>query len=404
MERSPLEGVRVADFSWAWAGPYATLLLGFLGAEVIKIESRRRLDHSRLISLTTGQSFQNVDASAVFCQLNSNKLGITLNLSKPEGVDLAKKIVARSDIVLENFRPGVIEKLGLGYPALKEIKQDIIMLSISACGQKGPERHYVGYAPNFGALGGLSYLTGYYGGEPSTLVGSMDLRVGTWAVFAVLAALAYRQRTGEGQYIDLSASEAISCLITDSIMEYTINGRIPSRMGNRDDMMAPHNCYRCRGEDQWVSIAVSTEEEWKALCGVMGNPEWVRDTRFGDNYRRWQNQEEMDGKITEWTVNYTCNEVTEKLQRAGIAAFPSMSNKDMFECPHLRERGFVTELTHSVIGRHATISPPWKLRATPAKIYRQAPLMGEDNEYVFGELLSLSKEEITDLTKEEVIY
>ena len=404
MERFPLEGVRVADFSWAWAGPHATLLLGFLGAEVIKIESRRRLDHSRLMSLTTGQSFEDLNASPVFCQLNLNKLGVTLNLSKPKGIELAKEIVARSDIVLENFRPGVIEKLGLGYSVLKEVKPEIIMLSISARGQRGPERHYVGYAPNFGALGGLSYLTGYEGGEPSTLVGSMDLRVGTWAVFAVLSALAYRQRTGEGQYIDLSASEAISCVITDSIMEYTMNQRVSSRMGNRDDIMAPHNCYRCRGEDRWVSIAVSTEEEWRALCGAMGNPEWARDGRFSDLYQRWQNQEELDRLITEWTIHYTCEEVTERLQRVGVAAFPSLSNKDMFEGPHLKERGFAEEVVHPVIGKYTTINPPWKFQRTPARITRRAPLIGEHNEYVFGELLGLSKKKITKLAEEEVIY
>ena len=314
MKRGALEGVRVADFSWAWAGPYATLLLGFLGAEVIKIESKKRLDHSRLMSLTTGQAFKSLDASPVFCQLNLNKLGVTLNLSTGKGIELAKRIVGLSDVVIENFRPGVIEKLGLGYGALRKVKPDIVMLSISARGQKGPERHYVGYAPNFGALGGLSYLTGYEGGEPSTLVGSLDLRVGTWAVFAVMGALVHRKRTGQGQYIDLSASEAVSCLITDSIMEYTMNGKVPTRAGNRDEIMAPHNCYRCRGEDRWVSIAVGTEQEWAALCRAMGDPEWTKEGKFRDGYQRWQNQEELDRRVTEWTSNYTAEEVTEKLR------------------------------------------------------------------------------------------
>ena len=404
MEKGPLEGVRVADFSWAWAGPYATLLLGFLGAEIIKIESKKRLDHSRLMSLTTGQAFKSLDASPVFCQLNLNKLGVTLNLSTGKGIALAKRIVGLSDVVIENFRPGVIEKLGLGYKALREVKPDIVMLSISARGQKGPERHYVGYAPNFGALGGLSYLTGYAGGEPSTLVGSMDLRVGTWAAFAVLGALAHWKRTGEGQYIDLSASEAVSCLITDSIMEYTVNGKVPTRMGNEDDIMAPHNCYRCHGEDRWVSIAVSTEGEWEALCGAMGNPEWTRDAQFGDAFQRWRNREELDKRITEWTRNYRCEEVTEKLQGAGVAAYPSMSNKDMFGSEHLKERGFAMEVEHPVVGRHVTINPPWKFGETPAEIRRRAPLMGEHNGYAYGELLGLSQSEIDQLVKEEVIY
>ena len=404
MKRGALEGVRVADFSWAWAGPYATLLLGFLGAEVIKIESKKRLDHSRLMSLTTGQAFKSLDASPVFCQLNLNKLGVTLNLSTGKGIELAKRIVGLSDVVIENFRPGVIEKLGLGYGTLRKVKPDIVMLSISARGQKGPERHYVGYAPNFGALGGLSYLTGYEGGEPSTLVGSLDLRVGTWAVFAVMGALVHRKRTGQGQYIGLSASEAVSCLITDSIMEYTMNGKVPTRAGNRDEIMAPHNCYRCRGEDRWVSIAVGTEQEWAALCRAMGDPEWTKEGKFRDGYQRWQNQEELDRRVTEWTSNYTAEEVTEKLQGAGVAAYPSMSNKDMFESRHLREREFTAEVDHPVVGKHVTINPPWKFGETPAGIRRQAPLIGEHNEYVFGELMGMSKKEISALVEEGIIH
>jgi benzylsuccinate CoA-transferase BbsF subunit len=399
-----LDGVRVADFSWAWTGPHTTFMLGSLGAEIIKIESQRRIDHTRMLSQSTGQVFEDINASPVFGQINPNKLAITLNLTKPQGIELAKRIVAISDVVVENFRPGVFEKLGLGYSVLEKVKPDLIMLSISARGQKGPERQYIGFAPTFSALGGLSYLTGYYESEPSTFAGSMDLRAGTWGALSVLAALEYRRKTGEGQYIDLSASEAVSCNITDFIMEYAIHGTNPSRMGNRDDIMAPHNCYRGRGEDRWVSIAVSTEEEWTALCGAMGNPDWTKDAKFGDRYRRWQNQEELDEYITDWTMHQTCEGVTEILQKVGVAAFPSFSNKDMFDDPHLKERDFVTEVEHPVIGTYTTMNPPWKLSGTPAKIYRRAPLVGEHNDYVYGTLLGMSKDEMAELEKEEIFY
>ena len=277
------------------------------------------------------------------------------------------------------------------------------MLSSSAYGATGPYREYTGYAPHFSAFSGLAYMTGYPGGEPDLLTGSTDIRSATTSAFAVLAALNYRQRTGQGQHIDLSSPETLSVLIGDALMDYTMNQRQPSRNGNRDDSMAPHNCYRCKDEDKWVSIAVATDEEWEALCQAMGNPEWTKDECFSDSYSRWQNQEDLDKLIEQWTINYTHYEVMERLQASGVAAMPSFSAEELFADPHLKEREVATEVNHPVMGKQVVLNPPWKFSETPASIERAAPLMGQHNDYVFGELLGMSKQEINQLTEEGVI-
>ncbi len=404
MNKSALAGIRVADFTWVWAGPYAIMLLAYMGAEVIKIESRNRIDTARMGSLTTGQTFQGWDSSSVFNNVNLNKLGITLDLGKPKGAEIARRIVAISDVVAQNMRPGAMERLGLGYEDLKKLKPDIIMLSSSAYGGAGPLREYTGYANHFAAFSGLASLTGYPDGDPNTLTGSSDIRSATTSTLAVLAALYYRQRTGRGQHIDLSSTEALSVLIGDVFMDYTMNRRVPTRSGNKDVIMAPHNCYRCKGDDKWISIAVASDEEWKALCGVMGNPDWTKQSCFADGYSRWQNQEELDRLIGEWTKNYGHYELMERLQMAGVAAMPSLSAEEFFADPHLRERELITEVKHPVLGKQVVLNPPWKFSETPARVERPGPMLGEHNDYVFGELLGMSKEEIARLVEEKVIY
>jgi benzylsuccinate CoA-transferase BbsF subunit len=297
-----------------------------------------------------------------------------------------------------------MERLGLGYDVLKEIKPDIIMLSSSAFGSKGPLRTYGGYAPNFAGGSGLANLTGYSDGTPNPMTGSTDLMSAVTGAFAVVAALNCRQQTGEGQNIDLSSLESQSALAGDALMEYLMNGRVQHRRGNRDRIMAPHNCYRCRGEDKWVSIAIATGEEWDALCGVMDNPDWVREPRFADAYGRWSNQDELDRLVTEWTINYTHYEVTEMLQNAGVAAMPSLSNEEIVNDPHFKHRGISTTVEHPVMGEQVVFGVPWRFSKTPAVVTKASPLMGESHGYVFGELLGLSDDEISRLTEEGAIY
>jgi crotonobetainyl-CoA:carnitine CoA-transferase CaiB-like acyl-CoA transferase len=404
MSDGPLTGVTVTEFTSAWAGPYATCVLGMLGAEVIKVESRKRIDHSRFTSFTTGKAFSNPDQSSVFNILNLNKLSVCLNLSQPKAIGIAKQLVEMSDVVVENMRPGVITRLGLGYAALSEVKRDLIYLSSSACGQTGPDRAHVGYAPHFAASAGLSFVTGYEDWPPSLLAGAFDLRSATTAAFAIVAALLYRQRTGEGQYIDLASQETIAILNADALMDYVMNGRIRTRQGNKHDKMAPHNCYRCRGDDNWISIAVANGQEWRALCNAMGKPELAEDERFSSAETRWRNQDQLDQVISDWTRNQDYYEVMHKLQRVGVCATPSLSSKALFNDPHVAARKSFTQLEHPELGKDWVVAPPWRLSDTPASIRRHSPLLGEHNQEIFERRLGISPEEIAQLEEEQVIY
>jgi len=402
MNRYALDGVRIADFCWLWAGAYATGLLALLGAEVIKIESMARPDPSRKMTLT--QAFEGIDHSPIFNSINLNKLSVSLNLKQPEAVVLAKKIVQISDVASENMRPGAMDSIGLGYDVLKEVKPDIIMLSSSAFGAEGPLRRYGGYAPSFACYSGLAHLTGYSDGPPNPMTGSTDLMSATTSAFAIMAALNHRQHTGQGQHIDMASVESLAVFTGDALMEYIMNGRVQSRNGNHDRIMAPHNCYRCRGDDKWVSIAVATDEEWQAFCNAAGHPEWASDERFADTYSRWKNERELNDLIGEWTVNYTHYEVTEILQKAGVAAIPSFSNEEIFSDPHFKARELAVEVEHPSMGKQVVLGPPWRLSETPARVTKSAPTMGENNEYVFGEILGMSGKEIARLIEEEIIY
>lgn len=402
--QAALKGIRIVEFTSGAVAPVAGEILAVMGAEVIKIESTKWVDWLRQFPAPSTMMEPPLNASEPFNLSNINKLGIRLNLRTAKGVEIAKRIVKLCDIILENLRPGVIDKLGLGYETTRQIRPDIIMLSASASGAKGPEAHIKGYAPLFAALGGLSDITGYKDGPPVEVRSTMDYTASFTIVVAVMSALIHRQRTGEGQFIDLAAREAVVSLVSDAIMDYTMNGRVASRDGNKDHFMAPHNCYRCKGNDKWISICVANDEEWQAFCKAIGNPEWTKDERFSDQLSRWKNQEELDPLVKQWTLNYTYYEAMEILQKAGVAAMPSFSADDIFGNPHLAERQFTEILVHSEVGAHVTILPPWRLSATPQQVVRDAPCLGEHNQYVYGELLGMSDKEIQELTEEEVIY
>lgn len=404
LTKGALAGVKVADFSMVWAGPYATAVMGYLGAEIIKIESRKHVDQTRQGSITLGEDYDGVDGSPIFNNANLNKKSISIDISKPEGAELAKKVVAECDIVVENMRPGKMAKNGLGYEDLKAVKPDIIMISASGFGATGPYKNYGGYAPIFASIGGLAYLTGYADGEPNTMSGVMDLRVGTVSAFVALAALIRKQKTGKGMYVDVSSSEAISSLIGSDLMGYTMNGVSPMRRGNEDSILAPHQVYRCKGQDKWVSIAVATEEEWKSLCDVMGNPEWTKDPKFMDTYQRWYNRKELDELMSQWTINYTDYEVMHMLQAAGVAAIPSMSAEEILSDPHSEARGIFTKVNHPILGEKTVVMPPWRFSETPAEIYKSAPLLGENNDEIFGGLLGMSKEEMDALKEAKIMF
>lgn len=401
-----LSGVRVLDVTMAVAGPYGAMLLALLGAEVVKIESRRRLDLSRRLASVwqSGQKAASFNADPAFNELNLNKLSVTLNLTHPKAAELARQLAGASDVVMENMRPGVMERLGLSYPALRRINPTIIMLSSSACGSTGPERSYMSYAPIQSALGGVTHITGYTDGPPAVVRAPSDYMRGNWDAFAILAALHYRQMTGRGQFIDLSSREALSCLVGHTFMDYIMNGCVPSRRGNEDEGMAPHNCYPCQGHDRWVSIAVHDDAEWRALCQAAGHAEWRTDPRFASATARKQHEAELDEAISAWTRQHMAEEVCERLQQAGIAATLSATAADLLSDPQLRAQGAFQQVEHPEIGRKEVMGVPWRYSRTPATVRRHGPLLGEHNDDVLGGLIGLSSEEIQALADEQAVY
>lgn len=403
-KRFALEGIRVADFGWAYAGPYLTKLLADMGAEVIKIESRTRPDIVRV----TGPFLENkpgINRSGFFNELNRNKRSITLDLTKPKGVALAKEIIKFSDLVIENYAPRVMEKFGLHYQSLKEIKPDIIMCSLSGFGATGPERDFISFGSGQVPLSGLGYLTGYQDRPPErTPMAYPDPTSGLWGACMVLAALYYRKRTGKGQYIDLSELEVAVNTIGGAIIEYTLNQRVPERMGNHHPWLVPHGFYPCQGDDKWIAIAISSEEEWHNLCGAMGYPAWCQEERFSLPLNRWKNQDELDRLIGDWTKQYSHYQLTKILQGRGIPATPVLNAEELVQDPHLKQRGLFVQIDHPEGGPRFLTGLPMKLSESKSEIRRPAPGIGEDTEYVFGHLLKLPQVEIERLISEKIIY
>jgi benzylsuccinate CoA-transferase BbsF subunit len=394
----------VADFSVHAAGPFAGLMLAELGAQVIKIESSARLDITRRTHTMYGKP------PSSFEQINANKMSACLNLKEPRAVKLALDLVQVSDLVLENFRPGVMDRLGIGYRALKEVKPDIILVSLSSNGQTGPERKYAGYAPMFAALGGLGHLTGYPDGPPVEIRHGMDHTGGMLAAFAAVAALCARRGTdpsaNSGQHVDVSLRDMGSSFIGPALLDYAMNGRESTRQGNRDPDAsgAPQGIYRCRGEDAWVSISVASEEEWRGLARAMGDPDWARGDEFGDAFRRWKAHDRLDGLIEAWTVRRTPAEATGLLQAQGVAAAPSFTPDQLIADAHLRERQAFPKVRHPEKGEQRAVAPPWRLSGTPAVIDQWTPDLGENDLDVFHGILGLGEAEVKQLQKAKVIW
>jgi crotonobetainyl-CoA:carnitine CoA-transferase CaiB-like acyl-CoA transferase len=401
----PLQGIRVADFTWAWAGPFCAMHLAHLGAEVIRIESHVRLDLGRRVPIYPTGMEPGLNRSGYFNQWHQGKKSILLNLSKREAIEIAKKLLAHCDVVVENFATGVMEHLGLGYKELKKIKPDIILASISGYGHAGPQQKYMGYGPAIAPMTGLSSLTGYPGGGPQEVgISYGDPNGGINAAAAICAALVARRRTGKGQYIDVSLWEAVAALVPEGWMEYAMNGSQPPRMGNRDPLMSPHSCFRCAGEDEWVTIACGAEEEWRALCTAIGQPQLATDARFRTVKDRKAHEDELEKLITTWTEQRDKWNVTRELQAAGVAAFPSMSSKDLAEDRHLNERGFFARLQHAEVGVQTHTGIPWCLTNAPNGVQAPAPLLGADTDAVMQGLLGYSVEEIGRLKEGQILY
>ncbi|MFC1963828.1 CaiB/BaiF CoA transferase family protein [Chloroflexota bacterium] len=387
-----MQGIRILDFTRVLAGPYATRLLADFGAEVIKVQPRLPAERADRFA----RGYENA--------WNRNKLGITLNLSKPEGISLARRLVALSDAVVENFTPRVMANWGLDYDNLKEIKPGLIMVSLSAMGQDGPQRDYAGFGPTVQAFSGMTHLTSFPG-SPSLDLGFSyaDHVAGLFASLALLGALEHRRKTGKGQYIDLSETEAMAGLLGSSILDYTLNGVEPVPVGNSSRQAAPHGVFRCQGNDRWCAIAVFHDEEWQHFKQAMGNPAWVEEEKFATHKARQDNRDELYQLVSTWTGQNTAEEVMHTLQRYGVPAGAVQNAVDLAVDPQLKSRNFFIELAHPETGRTISDAVPVRLSQTPAAYRRTAPVSGQDNDYVYRRLLGISKEEMAELARKGVI-
>ena len=371
-------------------------VLADLGAEIIKIESHKKLDILR-------RTQEDVNRGPNFNGYNRGVKSCTLNLKCPEGIEIFKKLLKISDVVIENLSPKGMPGFGLDYTTLKEMKPDIIMVSVPGFGSTGPDKNYISYAATVQAIGGFGASFGYPGGEPATpSIFMADPVGGMYGALGVCSAVYYHHKTGRGQHVDLAQSEAITSLIPEVVMEYVMNGRIRPRMGNRDEIMAPHGVYPCKGQDKWVAIAVANDEEWVALCKVMGNPDWSQEDRFSDQFNRWTNQDELNKLVAGWTKDFTNYDLMHILQKAGVAAGASLSTEETFNDPHIKARAAFLEKNHPLMGKTATWRSPWTSALTTTN--PGSPVLGEHNNYVFKTLLGMSEGEIAKLTDEKVIY
>jgi len=394
--KKPLAGLRVADFTWVWAGPFCSLQLAHLGAEVVRVESASRTCVTRLLP-PWPDAQPGPNRSGYFNQYNQGKRSLSLNLKDPQAMEVARDLIRKSDIVVENFAAGVFERMGLGYEACRALKPDVIMIALSGYGATGPESEYVSYGPAQVPLSGFSSLTGYRGWRPMHIgISYGDPTAGLEGAAAVLAALIHRKRTGQGQFIDLSQWESTMALLPEGVLEQTMTGRAPERDGNHDARWAPHAMYRCAGEDRWVSIVVASDDEWRALTGVV-DPALMHDDRFATAGLRKQNEEALDAAIGAWCAARTPEEITATLQGAGVAAFTAMNAKDLHDDPHLGSRDYFVELPHPEVGTRRHMGIPYRLHGTPVEVWRAAPCLGQDTDYVLRDVLGYGDERIAAL-------
>ena len=409
--RGPLKGVRAIVLTQAWAGTFCTELLGLLGAEVIQIETRQRLDSWRGGSyralVPTGlrdrpSATHGYNTNALYNSVNLNKYCLTLNLADPRGLSIFKRLVPFSDIIAENFSPRVMGNFGLDYGSLCEMKRDVILISLSAYGASGPYANVPGIGGTIEPMSGMSWLLGYEDGPPVNS-GQMypDPVAGYYGAAASVLALRHRDRSGEGQYVDLSMQEANMTFIADALMEYAVKGSVRGRMGNRHLSLAPHNMYACLA-GQWIAIAVRAESEWEGLCEAARKPDWAADERFRDNDARKRNEVALDASISAWTSTQDAGTLEERLAAAGIAAGKVMNAQGVRDNGQLRAREFITALDHPETGILDYVGVPVRFSRTPGGATLPPPLLGQHCWQILSTLLDMPRAEYEQLVADGV--
>ncbi len=418
--RGPLTGVRVADFCWMGVGSVATRLLADFGAEVIKIEDRTRIDTPRRLPIYKGEPARNygeeiIDADpnrgGLFNNYCRNKLGVVVNMRTPTGRELAERLISKSSVVSENFAPGVMERWGLTYERLTELSPNVIYARMSGYGHSGPHAEYRSYGPVVQGMSGLSYISGLPGREPSGWgLSYMDNQAAYYSSIALLMAIYRRMRTGEGTEIDVSAIETGVNLVGPVLLDVTVNNRTTRRpdfpTGNRLEWpdAAPHGVYPAKGVDRWVAIAVFDDSQWARLVDAIGAPPWTADDRFATQADRFRNQDALDEHVAAWTRDRDPHDITELLQGRDIPAGTVQNAEDLNERdPQVEHRGLFFEMDHPVIGPARFEGTPITFSSMAQDNWRSAPLLGEDNEYVFKEIVGVDDDEFDELQAEGVI-
>ena len=404
-----LAGLKVVDFSWIGVGPITARHLADFGATVVRVESATRPDSLRLAP-PFRDGVPGLDRSAFGAVYNCNKYGLGLNLRLDAGRRLARRLVEWADVVTDSMTPGSLARLGLGYDELRQLKPEIIMYSTTQQGQTGPYAAFGGYGQHGSSVAGFVELTGWPDREPAGPFGAYTDFVAPWFLLTtLLAALDYRDRTGEGQYLDQSQAEAGMQLLGPALLDYTANGHLRSRRGNDDDDFFPHGAYRCRtperesdGRDRWCAIAITNAAEWARLCEVIEKPEWADDRALASEEARRSRADEIDAAIEAWTVLRTPHEAMTQLQAVGVPAGAVQTCEDLFADLQLQEREHFWTLEHSVIGLHAYDAPAFKLSRTPARPRWAGPALGEYTQLVCHEILGLDDVAIADLAAEGV--
>ena len=417
--KKPFEGLRVADFAWVGVGPLVSKYLADHGAEVIRIESTAYPETLRRVGPFVDDT-PGVDNSGYYANFNSSKRCMSVNLKHPRGPELVKRLIAECDVVTESFTPGIMARFGLDYESLKQVKPDLVMISMPLYGQTGPWATYMGYGHVLQAAAGINHMTGWPDGPPiGTGVAYTDFLVPHIAATALIAALDYRRRTGVGQYIDFGQMEAAVHGLGTAVLDWTVNGHEQVRMGNRDPEAAPHGCYRCR-DGRYLVIGCFTEKHWESFKAALGRPEWCDLERMRRRWQRVNEQHEIDRHVQAWldamTVDpsrpevvvddapdvpadwrFTTDEVMAHFQKFGVPAGIVQSPEAMRADPQLSHRGHYWFLEHPTMGLRCYDGPSFRLSDTPAVLTKAAPLLGEDNEYVYRELLGLGEEEFIEL-------
>jgi crotonobetainyl-CoA:carnitine CoA-transferase CaiB-like acyl-CoA transferase len=393
----PLKGVRVLELTKVWAGPYAGKMLAHLGAEVIKVESATNLDEMRAYGGV------DINSAPYFLSINQEILSVQVNMKTDEGLELVRQMVAQSDIVIDNIRPGAMERSHLDYENLKKIKPDIIQVSIKMWGNDGPLGYQTGYAPSFASLSGLTALVGHEGETPKGMnIRYGDSTAGACAALAAIAALHHRERTGKGQFIDLSAVETMTSLVGDSLFAYSVTGEVPQPDGNFHPEMCPHGAYPC-ADGEWISIAVADDTEWQALCAELDEKALAEDPRFASLATRLENRHALDAALGERTKGESAPELADRLRLAGVPAFRSQSSIDLCSDDYLWSRQAFRMVTDHRNGTRPIIGPSWRMSPDPAAVERGAPLLGEHNDYVYREILGLPQERLDDLIARKIV-